>query len=68
MVRATLVLVMIVGSIILLWPATSGSSNNVTCSESMETCIEKVEKHTPSADMIWETLSRHFFSSLDISN
>jgi hypothetical protein len=68
LVRAMLVLVFIAGSFIVLWSASRVRAGKNTCSESMDECIKKSQKVSPSGELIWESLSRQFFSSVEISN
>jgi len=68
MIRVGLTLLLIAGSFIVLWSSSRTTASKKVCSESMEECSKKVKKGNPSGEMIWETLSTQFFSSVEISN
>lgn len=69
LVRAALVLLMIAGSfMILLSSSRATTASKKTCTESIEDCSKKIRKNNSSGEMIWETLSRQFISTVEISN
>jgi hypothetical protein len=63
LLRASLILLLIAGSYLVLWSATRTSSENKACSESMEECCQKKSDKNSSGDMLWESLSRQFIST-----
>ena len=68
LLRAAMVFLLIAGSFIVLWSSSRAAANKKDCTESMEECSEKIKKNTPSGEMIWETLSHQFFSTVETSN
>lgn len=67
LLRATLILLLIAGSYLVLWSSTKNQNRKETCTESLEECCKR-NNQAPSGEMIWETLSRQFFSSAGFSN
>jgi hypothetical protein len=69
LVRAALVLLLIAGSfMVLLSSSRTTTGGKKTCTESIEDRSKKIRKNNPSGEMIWETLSRQFISTVEISN
>gem|GEM_PF-1111536 len=68
LLRASLILLLIAGSYLVLWSSTKNQNRKETCTESMEECCKRNNQAAPSGEMIWETLSRQFFSSAGFSN
>jgi len=62
LLRASLILLLIAGSYLVLWSATGAHSQKQACSESMEECCKKKTDNDGSGEMIWENLSRQFIS------
>ena len=62
LLRASLILLLIVGSYLILWSASRTTSQKQACSESMEECSKKRAEKDGSGEMIWETISRQFIS------
>ena len=62
LIRASLILLLIMGSYLILWSASRASSQKQVCSESMEECSKKRADKDGSGEMIWETISRQFIS------
>ena len=62
LLRASLILLLIAGSYLVLWSASSTHSQKDACSESMEECCKKATDKEGSGEMIWETFSRQFIS------
>jgi hypothetical protein len=63
LLRASLILLLIVGSYLVLWSTTRTHSQKAACSESMEECCKKKTDTDGSGEMIWETFSRQFIST-----
>jgi len=63
LLRASLILLLIAGSYLVLWSTTSTHSQKEACSESMEECCKKKTDKDGSGEMIWETFSRQFIST-----
>ncbi|HKC34770.1 MAG TPA: hypothetical protein VKB95_01870 [Chitinophagaceae bacterium] len=63
LLRASLILLLIAGSYLVLWSATKTHSQKESCSESMEECCKKKNDKDGSGEMIWETFSRQFIST-----
>jgi len=63
LIRASLILLLITGSYLVLWSATKARSQKEACSESMEECCKKKSEKDGSGEMIWETFSRQFIST-----
>ena len=68
LIRAALILVLLAGSFLILHSSTKKVTKKETCNESMEDCVKNKEKDGPSGEMIWETLSRQFFTTTDSFN
>lgn len=66
LVRIALAVVLMAGSFIIL-SSSIPAGKKQTCSESMEECSKQKENNTPSGEMIWESLSRQFISSIEIT-
>ena len=62
LLRASLILLLIAGSYLILWSASRTSSPKQACAESMEECCQKKADKDGSGEMIWETISRQFIS------
>jgi hypothetical protein len=67
LLRAALILLLITGSYLVLWSSNRSQAAKANCTESMEECCKKEDSKTQSSEMIWETLSRQFFSSVESS-
>jgi hypothetical protein len=67
LLRVALVLLLIAGSYAVLWSSSRRNADNGTCTESMDECCKKSDQQAPSGEMIWESLSRQFFSAVEIS-
>jgi len=63
LIRASLILLLITGSYLVLWSTTRTHSQKEACSESMEECCKKKSDKEGSGEMIWETFSRQFIST-----
>ena len=63
LLRASLILLLIAGSYLVLWSASSANSQKEACTESMEECCKKKTDKEGSGEMIWETISRQFIST-----
>jgi type II secretory pathway component PulM len=63
LLRASLILLLVVGSYLVLWSTTRTQSQKEACSESMDECCKKKADKDGSGEMIWETLSRQFIST-----
>jgi hypothetical protein len=63
LIRASLILLLIVGSYLMLWSASRTHSQKDACSESMEECCKNKNEKDGSGEMIWETISRPFIST-----
>jgi hypothetical protein len=63
LLRASLILLLITGSYMVLWSTTGTHSQKEACSESMEECCKKKTDKDGSGEMIWETFSRQFISA-----
>jgi len=63
LIRASLILLLIAGSYLVLWSASGSHSQKDACSESMEECCKKKTDKEGSGEMIWETFSRQFIST-----
>ena len=63
LLRASLILLLIAGSYLVLWSASKTHSQKDACSESMEECCKKKTDKEGSGEMIWETFSRQFIST-----
>ncbi|TAL45558.1 MAG: hypothetical protein EPN92_07375 [Chitinophagaceae bacterium] len=68
LIRIILVLLLVTGSFLILNSTIqTKNSPSSTCSESMEKCTNnKGGSSSPSGEMIWETISRQFISSVEI--
>jgi hypothetical protein len=62
LLRASLILLLIAGSYLVLWSASGTDSQKEVCTESMEECCKKKADKDGSGEMIWETFSRQFIS------
>jgi len=67
LVRIALAVLLITGSFIIL-SSSSKAGKKQSCNESREDCCKKKDGNTPSGEMIWESLSRQFISSIEISH
>jgi type II secretory pathway component PulM len=63
LLRASLILLLIAGSYLVLWSTTRTHTQKEACSESMEECCKKASDKDGSGEMIWETFSRQFIST-----
>ena len=63
LLRASLILLLVVGSYLVLWSTTRAHSQKEACSESMEECCKNKDDNDKSGEMIWETFSRQFIST-----
>ncbi|HWN87762.1 MAG TPA: hypothetical protein VNM35_01810 [Chitinophagaceae bacterium] len=63
LLRASLILLLIAGSYLVLWSASRTHSQKEACSESMEECCKKKAEKDGSGEIIWETFSRQFIST-----
>jgi len=67
LLRVALAVLLITGSLIILSSSIkSGKKSN--CKESMEECCKNKEENPPPGEMIWESFSRQFISSIEISH
>jgi len=63
LIRASLILLLIAGSYLVLWSASGAHSQKQACSESMEDCCKKKADKDGSGEIIWETFSHQFIST-----
>jgi hypothetical protein len=63
LLRATLILLLIVGSYLVLWASTSTGSKNETCKEGMEECCQKKPAKGSPGESLIESFSRQFIST-----
>jgi hypothetical protein len=63
LLRASLILLLIAGSYLVLWSATRTHSQKEACSEGMEECCKNKADKDGSGEMIWDTFSRQFIST-----
>jgi hypothetical protein len=64
LLRASLILLLITGSYLVLWSTTTGAHpQKEACSESMDECCKKKTDKEGSGEMIWETFSRQFIAT-----
>jgi hypothetical protein len=63
LLRASLILLLITGSYLVLWSTTRTHAQKQPCSESMDECCKKKSDNDGSGEMIWETFSRQFIST-----
>ena len=68
LLRAALILLLIAGSFLVIWSSSKTELKKSQTAETMEECTKKSVKPSASGEMIWETLSRQFFSSFEVSN
>ena len=62
LIRLALIAVLVVSSFLILRSSTNSVNKKEICIESMEDCSKNKKKES-SNEMIWETLSRQFFTS-----
>jgi hypothetical protein len=62
LLRAALILLLMAGSYLALWSATTAHRSKETCTESLEECCKSKTDKDSSGEMIWETFSRQFMS------
>jgi hypothetical protein len=63
LLRATMILLLMAGSYLILWSATRNKPQNETCTESMEECCKKKDNKDASGEKVWETFSHQFIST-----
>ena len=63
LLRAALILLLIAGSYLVLWSATSTENKNENCTESMEECCKKKTDNSLPGESLIETFSRQFSST-----
>lgn len=63
LLRASLILLLITGSYLVLWSTTRTHTQKQPCSESMDECCKKKSDKDGSGEMIWETFSSQFIST-----
>jgi len=66
LVRIALAVLLITGGFIIL-SSSNKAGKKQNCNESIEECSKKKDGNAPSGEMIWESLSRQFISSIEIS-
>ena len=66
LLRVALAVLLITGSLIIL-SSSNKSGKKPDCKESMEECCKNKE-NPPPGEMIWESFSRQFISSIEISH
>lgn len=64
LIRLALIAVLVVSSFLILRSSTNSASKKEICTESMEDCSKNKNRES-SNEMIWETLSRQFFTSIE---
>jgi len=67
LLRASMILLLIAGSYLVLWASTRAHAKKQACTESMEDCCNKKNDNNSSGEMIWEKFSRQFISATDFS-
>jgi len=65
-IRASLIAVIVLACALIL-RSTNTISGNSTCKESIEDCRKKSKPKNPNTNIIWESLSRQFFSTSEAS-
>jgi hypothetical protein len=63
LLRATMILLLMAGSYLILWSATKSKPQTETCTESMEECCKKKTDKDASGEKVWETFSHQFIST-----
>lgn len=67
LLRVALAILLITGSFIIL-SSSKKSGKKQNCTEDMEECCKNKEKNESPGEMIWESFSRQFISSIQISH
>ena len=64
LLRATMILLLMAGSYLILWSATKNTTTQKeTCTESMEECCKKKTEKEGPGENAWETFSHQFIST-----
>jgi hypothetical protein len=67
LLRIALATLLITGSVIIL-SSSKKAGKQQNCKESTEGCCKNKDESAPSEEMIWESFSRQFISSIEISH
>jgi len=65
LLRVALAALLITGSFIIL-SSSNTSGKKPKCRETMEECCKNKDENPPPGEMIWESFSRQFISSIEI--